>query len=500
MSNRRIHLIFLGLLVLITALAFARGMSYDFLKNWDDGIFILENRHLDFSWKNLAKYGLRSYRQLYTPLPMYSLMVDKALFGIDSAVPYHIHNLLLHIGCVILLYLIALKLDLPPPMAFLVALLWAVNPQKNESVVWITERKDVQCGLFALAGFYSYLWCLDEKCRWWHLVLASLFTALSLGSKPIAAPLVGIFVVYALMVKRWHWRLLWPVLVTLLAIIWTAIMTGRNNPGQLEPSLLVPLHNLFWYPVTAIIPAFDTVPIYPTVGTLAENWRLLIFAPLAIVAILVGAWKIKGVKPLTLLYALMILGGSLLPVLGLWQYTNFNYCDRYNYLVSAVTLLLLAPLCPSCPRTWFAGGLVAAAMLLAGQLDMKTWSSSRNVWLSCMSRPGRINAKVFEMGATDSMMREDYADLGYVITKLEEQCEALNQPNRQVEHTIMVLRAHLHFSQGEYQRGAPYLRQLASEEFTSGAEIKFMRGKNYPVIYKEHLRVLKLLEYKQLKK
>ena len=35
------------------------------------------------------------------------------------------------------------------------ALLWALNPQKVESAIWVSERKDVLCGLLAFLAFWG---------------------------------------------------------------------------------------------------------------------------------------------------------------------------------------------------------------------------------------------------------------------------------------------------------------------------------------------------------
>ena len=94
-TTRWCEVLLVAALLAITAANFCRAMNYDFLEHWDDGIFILENRHLDCTAKNLQRYATRPFQDLYTPLPMYSLMADKALFGLKSPLPYHLHNLAL---------------------------------------------------------------------------------------------------------------------------------------------------------------------------------------------------------------------------------------------------------------------------------------------------------------------------------------------------------------------------------------------------------------------
>lgn len=490
MSNRRRHIVYLGLLTIITALCFARGMRYDFLKNWDDGIFIVENRHLTLTPKDLKRYALHPYRQLYTPLPMYSLALDKMLFGTENALGFHLHNLLLHLACAILLYLIAVKLNISPTLSFALALLWAVNPQKNESVLWIVERKDLLCGLFAFGGFYAFLFALEPKGRWQHLVICSLLSVLSLGCKPASAPLFGIYLLFPLLKGQWRWRVLWPTAATAAAIIWTAIITMQDNPGIVEPNIMVPLHNLLWYPVTAVLPIFTCLPIYPPVGTFAEHWQLYIFTPLAAIALICCARYVKKLPARSIVIALLLLGGSSLPVIGLWQYTHFHYCDRYNYLVSAVTLLILAPLVPPRRISWWCLGTLAALMFISAQLTTSVWASSRNIWITPAKRPGRLNVKVIELASGDALLRNDANDLHFIADLMEQHADEYPLPDRQVEHSWKVIRARAFFIQNDFERGCALLDELDREERAAGRPLKFMKGKNYPVVYEEDYGLL----------
>ena len=94
---------------------------------------------------------------------MYSLMVDKALFGIEP-LPCRIHNFLLHFLGSIFFYLTLRKyFKIPLLIAFFSVLLWAVHPQKVESVAWIAERKDVLSGALFLASYYFFLGSMKAK-------------------------------------------------------------------------------------------------------------------------------------------------------------------------------------------------------------------------------------------------------------------------------------------------------------------------------------------------
>lgn len=336
-SDKKIrgNLLCAALLVLFLLLVYWPGLNYPFLMDWDDGTFIVHNLHLSLSVENFLLYALEPYQDLYTPLPMYSFMIDRALFGVEPLY-FRLHNLLLHfIGCWFL-FLVARRLGARCWLAFAVALLWAANPQKIESVIWITERKDVLCGALAFASLWFFLRGVSRRRV---SFVAGILAMLAIFAKPAAVPLPGVMIagLICLWGKRYPWReyvqILWfPVLASLAAVGWAAIITAKTNGGVPEENLLVPLHNLFWYPLTALIP-FETNPIYPEIRSASE-----LIVPIAGSLLLGGGFVVAarkwGFAWRKIICILLIIAGFTVPVLGLLHYTNFHYCDRYNYLVS----------------------------------------------------------------------------------------------------------------------------------------------------------------------
>lgn len=341
----RCNFVCAALLALFLVLIFLPGLNYPFLRDWDDGTFIIYNQNLSFTFDNFLLYWLEPYQDLYTPLPMYSFMIDRALFGLDP-LGFRLHNLLLHfVGCYFL-FLVARKLGARSWLAFAGALLWAANPQKVESVVWITERKDVLCGALAFASLWFFLRGVQLRRI---SFMAGILAALAIFAKPAAVPLPGVMIVglVCLWGKRFplreYGRILWfPVLASIAAVAWAGIVTAKTNPGVPEENLLVPFHNLFWYPLTALIP-FETNPIYPEIRSAGELvvpvlGSLLLAGGFALAAHKLGfAWR-------KIVCMLLIVAGFTVPVLGLLHYTNFHYCDRYNYLVSWAVWVFVAVL------------------------------------------------------------------------------------------------------------------------------------------------------------
>ncbi len=526
MSSRTLHLLCLLGLLLAVGLHFARGQRYGFQTQWDDGIFLRDNKHLELTWENFKYYAREPYRQLYTPLPMYSLAVDKALFGLNP-LGFHLHNLLLHLASTALLFCILRHLGLSPILSTLAALLWAVNPQKNESVYWIVERKDVLCGVFVFASILAFLQALDAARAWPRALwgaLAALAGVLSLGCKPFGMPLFG---VYALFLAHRAWtapdrrdalRRLWPLaavpLLLLAATLWVTHITRQSQlalktPGHFVDSLLVPLHNLMWYPGTAIVPTNGVNPIYPTVGPASEHWLLFLGAPLLLLALVLSAHFLRRHSWTAICLGLLMLGGMLLPVLGFWEYTAFQYCDRYNYVASAFAVALAALALPDRRPAWCVVGAAVAVMAVFAHLHAHAWDSTRALWLECIRQSDRINVKTFEIGFTEAVERAQYEneqmepaavdairqgglkDLQFLAAKLEQHLREYPAPH--AENTLLLIHAFIARNQGDhhiYRRLVETLYQRDPNP-DDRAAMPFLRGSNYRRVYRQFTRQLR---------
>ena len=161
--------------ILVFAVAFLTfwpGLTGEFV-NWDDhdnivnnpGVHGLGRAQLEWMWTS-AVLGH------YIPLTWMSFGLNFALGGLNPR-GYHLVNLLLHAANATLFFWIARRLlraarssdtpdeaASPGPVDFgaaFAALLFAVHPLRVESVVWITERKDVLSAFFFLLSILAYL-------------------------------------------------------------------------------------------------------------------------------------------------------------------------------------------------------------------------------------------------------------------------------------------------------------------------------------------------------
>ena len=160
----------LPVLVFAGALAaFLPALGASFL-NWDDAENFLGNPH----YRGLGPAELwwmltAVHMGHYIPVTWLTLGLDYALWGMNPA-GYHLTSLVFHAANAVLVYAVAvhlLALGFAPIGdddrlalhlgAAAAALLFALHPLRVESVAWVTERRDVVSGFFALVSVLAYL-------------------------------------------------------------------------------------------------------------------------------------------------------------------------------------------------------------------------------------------------------------------------------------------------------------------------------------------------------
>lgn len=155
-SNRRmLWLGSAGLAVAILA-AFWPALQSGFI-NMDDGEYVLQNPHVatGLSIGNIVWAFTTGHASNWHPLTWLSHMLDVQLFGLNPT-GHHLVNLLLHIVNTILLFLLLVRLTGTRWRALAVAGLFGLHPLHVESVVWVSERKDVLSTLFFLGSIWAY--------------------------------------------------------------------------------------------------------------------------------------------------------------------------------------------------------------------------------------------------------------------------------------------------------------------------------------------------------
>ncbi|HSB42184.1 MAG TPA: tetratricopeptide repeat protein [Methylomirabilota bacterium] len=403
------------LIFIATAAPFLPALEGEFL-NWDDSVNLAANPHYrGLGWTQIQWMFTTTLMGHYIPLTWLSFGLNYALGG-TRPWGYHLVNIGLHAANATLVYLIGRRLlaaagsggsaqsrsATPVVLASAsAALLWGVHPLRVESVAWITERRDVLCGLFFLLAVLAYLRGQDPsgtlRPTWQGVSLVAFFA--SLLSKAAAMPLPAVLVlldVYPLRRRALGWtRLLvekLPYAVLAVATAAAALIalprgtqvTSYETYGPAARLGMV-VYSFLFYPLTFAVPIrlspMYELPARVELGRWPFLAALLGFIALTAVLVLARARWPAGLAAWCY-SALMVL-----PISGVVHAGSQLVNDRYSYL-SGIGFAMLGGgvilwglrmrggrRISTVTGTVLAGG----AALLLGVLAVATWSQA-HVW------------------------------------------------------------------------------------------------------------------------
>ncbi|HEX6882082.1 MAG TPA: tetratricopeptide repeat protein [Planctomycetota bacterium] len=394
----------LVLLVLALALAvavlYAQTARHEFV-SYDDGSYLTENPRVagGLTARNVRWAFTAFHSSNWHPLTWLSHQLDVELFGLAPG-PHHLVGAGLHaLNAALLLFFLARATGQLAP-SFLVALLFAVHPQRVESVAWASERKDLLAGLFFCATLLAYeRWTrAPSRARYAAIVVA---LALGLLAKPmlVSLPLV------LLALDLWPLgrvgrvplaRLLAEKLPLVALCVASAAVTllAQSRGGAVQPvealglparfatavlgtttylvKLVWPTGLAFFYPHPAVVAPETFEPFGPRV--LLGALVLALVTAAAVGLRRRAPWFLAG-------WAWM--GVMLLPVIGIVQVGEQLCADRYVYLPMVGALLVLvfgleaSVRAARARQALYALGLVAAGLLAwRAEVQVGTWRDS----------------------------------------------------------------------------------------------------------------------------
>lgn len=138
-----------------TVLLFSRSLGYDFV-NYDDPGYVTNNAHVQagLTWDSIV-WAFTGKSDYWHPLTWLSHMLDWQLFG-ENAAGHRLVSVLWHATNAVLVGHVMHRLTRAWWTSLFSAALFAWHPLRVESVVWITERKDVMSGFFFLVTLWAY--------------------------------------------------------------------------------------------------------------------------------------------------------------------------------------------------------------------------------------------------------------------------------------------------------------------------------------------------------
>lgn len=376
-----------ALVAVITVGVFLPALQNGFVE-WDDNKYIYDNpfiRSINLEFFRSAFLDFRASN--WHPLTWISHALDYALWGLNPFW-HHLTNIVFHALNTFIVVILAARLmevymrgrrilhtgfyrNGSLIAALTAGLLFGLHPLHVESVVWVSERKDLLCGLFFLLSVLAYTRYAAEakdetearqpspdvylKYASRSYLVAFLFFALALLSKPMAVSLP-----FVLLLLDWHpferIRSFETLTATaaeklpffILSIVASALTFFAQKSGgamvmmesvSFPARLLVASNSLFTYLWKIILP-LHLIPFYPY----PKDISILSFHHLASVSFVaavtvISAFFARRQKLWFSVWVYFVI--TLLPVLGIIQVGEQSMADRYTYLPSLGPFLVV---------------------------------------------------------------------------------------------------------------------------------------------------------------
>lgn len=154
--------IWLAVIIAATILVYSPSLTYNFYPKLDDGKLITENPIVTHFPENASAIFTEFVYGLYHPLTTISFIIDYQFFK-DNPLGFRLHNLLLHLLNTLLVFLLIKQLTKNTFITLFSALIFALHPMHMESVIWISERKDVLFTFYFLLSAILYLKYRENK-------------------------------------------------------------------------------------------------------------------------------------------------------------------------------------------------------------------------------------------------------------------------------------------------------------------------------------------------
>lgn len=403
----RRHAPYLFVIFLVTVVLYAQTLSFDFLTNWDDPLYITKNEVVrKFSFHNIIKAFTLTWSGNYAPLQILSYMIDHALWGMN-AWGFHLTSMLLHAANSMLVYLFVTRISDRSAAGLIAGLLFAVHPVQVESVIWLSQRKNLLAMFFFLISFLLYLRTpAGVNNNRVNLLLSYLSFAASLLSKSIAIVMPLCLGVYETIVKRAvpEKKLVRKLIPYLGAAVIIALLTlylqkpemgGGRVPyhgGSLWATMLTMIPVFVRYLIMLVWPSGLCVYYIPPIKTYPDVE--VIGAALVLAAVCgAGVMLYRHQRPLFFWYCMFFI--PLIPVSQIVPLVTLMN-DRYLYfpMIGAAglaghsfALLVETPLKSRRALLQIVAGAMIVALGITTYQQSKVWRNAVSLW----SDAGRKN-------------------------------------------------------------------------------------------------------------
>lgn len=446
-------------LVALIAAIYIPVRHYGFV-DLDDPQYVSENPVIanGLTWSGVKWAFTSIHASYWLPLIWLSHMLDVQVYGLNAGA-HHITNVLLHSANAILLFVLLHRMTGAVGRSAFVAGLFAVHPLHVESVVWITERKDVLSTLFLLLTIRAYVAYTERPRRGWYL-LALAFFVLGLMSKSMVVTLPFML----LLLDVWPLERItlrgWPLSTSQRAAAYRLVMEKLPFFGLAVASAIV---TYLAQQRTGAVASVERISLGLRVANATLSYvsyiekmfwpaGLALFYPypLALSPLLIAgcALALVAISALVLFksrtYPYLAVGwlwylGTLVPVIGIIQAGDQARADRFTYVPLIGLFIIVAW------GTWdlmrpsrvapFAAALALLALSAGARVQVGYWKTNERLWQHALDATTEsyiahtsLGIALFEQGKTDQAishyraalrLRPDFAeaynDLGVAL-------------------------------------------------------------------------------------
>lgn len=236
-EKTRSHVLPVAVLLSVTLSVYARTLGHEFILNWDDIFYIVENETIrGITLEHVKDAFTRFYVGNYAPLHIISYMLDYSLWDLNPA-GYIFVNMFIHALNGVLFYFLLFRLNRSKALGVLAAFIFLVHPVQVESVAWVSQRKNLLAMFFFLGSFHFYVSYRHDRSQRGNFFYVSSILAfiLALLSKSAAIVLPLVLFLYDLCYLDRSGRKAWVTnkIPYLLAVGASAFITLKSQSPEL---------------------------------------------------------------------------------------------------------------------------------------------------------------------------------------------------------------------------------------------------------------------------
>jgi tetratricopeptide (TPR) repeat protein len=380
---------------------------------WDDNLHLLDNPVLKSG--GLAKTWVPGTYINYWPLTFSTYWLEDKLWGVSHPAGFHLVNILLHVGCALLLWQVLRQVFSARAHSstnwwwgpLFGAAIFALHPVNVESVAWVTQLKNVLSLFLTLCALWLYLHH-ERTGRWQSYVLAVCVFALSTLAKGMGVTLPAVLLALAWWQRgRIEWRDVRRVLPFLIiggvmAYVEVA-MQKEGQPWEVPRtdgllSRVAAAGWCVWFYLYKLVWPLNLSFVYPR--WTVDSGKLLSFAPdVFLIGALVVAWLRRRTWGRGLFMLLSCYVALLFPVLGFANIYFMRYslvADHWQYAAMIVPAAALGVWLASAARgrtsQVVVGATTATMLVCLGALTFVragTYKDEETLWQDVLARnPG----------------------------------------------------------------------------------------------------------------